>query len=465
MSNILTLAKYVKDSAIIWQKTGISTRVKVLQEIGINLEKNVENIHQCFLSEGLSLNLAKDYTQSLLQASDPKLLEKYSYNLTQWVETNTGGELLIRKADGVVLVFAQAGSPTFNAAPLASILLPGNGVIVVRAPVNDKGIRYIIQEIYQPILHKHGFAKELVSLVTNTYREALVDLSNSQEVSTLISIGTLADNNFVASQANKAGKKVILEHYGRGCMVLWKDADVEKASKSASRAFDFSSRPCFLPKHFLVHENIYDKFLEEFILHTSGYTTIEADKINGTLIPIGRTEPFLALINQATQLGKIVYGGHQVDAQGKKDPTGNYFAPTIITLDAKQCFEEKIKLVDEEIFFPIVPVIKFSGKDTDILEKMVQIIERKPVGLRTSIWTKDLEVMQYFSREINHVGLLKFNIDHSISPSYASFWGSDKGDNHLFWERTSHIQAIDCHHLSKQEIESIFNTLGVTEKK
>lgn len=458
----MLLATQAQLAAKKWEESGLETRLRILQEAGSLLAKNKNKIYEAFYSENLSKTLAKDYAEWIVHAADPNLLKAYAHKMVQWVTSNdSGGELLIRRADGVVLLFAQAGSPTFNVATLFSLLLPGNAVIVVRSPFINQGPKLIIEEILQPVLENNGFSKEVVSLVTEKYREVLKDLMSAKEVKTVLSIGNSQDNSNIAKECSIYGKKVILEHYGRGCLVVWKDAEIDSSIKSALRAFDFSTKPCFLPKHIFVHENIFDKFLEDFIKSLPKYSkTVTADPEEGVLVPVALLNIYEANLKEASHVGQIKYGGYRMDAYGQKDDNGDYVPPTIVSLDSQICLEQSLKCIDEEIFFPLIPIVKFSGTDNTICEDMLKLINRPPVGLRTSIWTKSSSIINYFTKYITNISLLRFNNDHSQSPSYASFWGGGNGDNHLFWEKASHLQAIDCQQLQTQQINSILETLG-----
>lgn len=455
------LAGRVRRAAHSWQQAGIEKRLRVLQEAGAQLGARRSELCEILRAEGMSEDLARDYAEWVIHAGDPALLDSYAANMVRWVKVGRGGELLVRRADGVVLIFAQAGSPTFNAAPIFSILLPGNGAIAVRSPFIDGGVRFIFEQIVQPALQKHGFSKDLVAVFTERYREALQELIETKEVTTVLSIGSNQDNANIAQQCHEQGKKAILEHYGRGCMVVWKDAPVAPAVDSARRAFDLSTRPCFVPKHFLIHHEIFDKFTAALLESMPRYSkTVEGDKVHGVLTPAVQIGGYLAALKEASAVGQVAYGGYQMNAAGQRDETGSFVSPTIVTLNARDCFAQPLQCVHQELFYPLIPVIRFEGEDATIAEQMASLIQTNPVGLRTSVWTSTPSIIEFFAREISMVSLLRFNNDHSVSPVYASFWGGGNGDNHLFWEKTSHQQAIDCSKLSAEEIRTVWAGLG-----
>ena len=462
-NNISTAVSFAKQAAKLWDFAGIKRRLQVLQEIGSYLADEKKNVCNLLLEEGFSQALAEDYFQWIAYAANPNLLENYSRDLVKFVKTSNGKEIFVHRADGVVIIYAQAGSPTFNAGPIFSTLLPGNSVILVRSPMMDKGLRFIVEQVIHPILEKNGFPKHLVTLVTEEYRDALAELISHPDVSDILGIGSNLDNANIQRQAHENNKKVILEHYGRGYLVVWKDAQISSAVKSALRVLDLSGRPCFLPKQFLIHQEVFDKFVGEFLQAIAMHArTIAADKVNGVLSPIMQINSYLEAVNELRQVGQIRCGGYQMDAEGIPDPSGLYASPTVAILEADVCLSRSIQCVDQEILFPLIPLIRFNGDEKDIITKMVKLIQKPPVGLRTSIWTSDLNVIEHFTREIGAISMLRFNSDHSNSPFYASFWGGGNGDNHLFWKKTTHLQAIDCNYLSDEQINSVLKGLGYT---
>jgi acyl-CoA reductase-like NAD-dependent aldehyde dehydrogenase len=456
-----TIVATVKTAARDWATAGLEQRLEVLQAAGAQLLEQRPQLEQALLSEGFSADIARDYAEWILYAGNPKLLAQYANNIVQWVATGNGGELMVRRPDGVIVLYAQAGSAAFNAATLFSMLLVGNGVIIVRAPMADKALRLIVEGALYTALEQHGFSSQLLPIITERYREMLPQLIAAPDVRTLVCIGSAVDNRTFGQQARELGKKLVVEHYGRGCLVVWRDGDVARAVESACRLFDLSAKPCFVPKHFFIHSDIFEQFVAGVLARLPQHAkTIEADKQHGVLSPMPQMKGFFAMLAQAREVGELRAGGYQMAADGTESATGYHIAPTVVTLDAEHCFTSSLKCIDEEIFYPLMPIVRFSGSDDQVLAQMSQLIKREPIGLRASIWSNTSNVIAHFTREIDLVSMLRFNSDHSPAPNYASFWGSSNGDNHLFWERTSHLQAIDCNQLTPTQIQAVLAGLG-----
>lgn len=450
-----------------WERAGLATRLQVLTEAGRELSRRRKELQEGLYADGLSQKLADYYGRWLIQQSSAEHLSRYAEDMTRLHHVEDGGiEVMVRRADGVVLLIAPANSPTMTSAAIFSMLLPGNGLIA-RGPDQSKGLRFVAEEVIGGALERAGFSRDLVRVVTGRSRPILSQYMPRPEVNTVVFFGNSVAGKAVAERGHELGKKVVLELDGSDFMVVWKDADIDKAVESAEHAFDFSTQPCPIPKHLLVHEAVYPRFVRDLRARMPALSvTAEADPVHGNLVPVARPEGFFAAFEEVRPLGKVDGGGYRMDAQGRPDPEGNYVAPTLVELEAETVIDRSLKCFDDEIFFPLIPVVRFSGKDAAIRAEMSSIIDRSPFGLRASVWSEDPEVLRYFAQQLNAVGLLIFNDDHAQSPKYASPWGGPRrsggphGENHLFWEKTSHLQGVRCQGLSFQQAQSVLQGLG-----
>jgi acyl-CoA reductase-like NAD-dependent aldehyde dehydrogenase len=222
-----------------------------------------------------------------------------------------------------------------------------------------------------------------------------------------------------------------------------------------------------VPKHILVHDAVFDHFVEAFVADVPRHSlTVEADRERGVLARLARPDAYRAALEEIRGVGQLRCGGYTMAADGTPDPRGPYAAPTVVTLQADDCRGRPLLCFDEEISYPLIPVVRFEGSDDAIAESMVEMIESSPFGLRLSIWSSSAETLAGFVRDVRSVGLILCNDDHARTPVYASPWGGPKrsggprGESHLFWEQTSHLQAIACERLSPSEVQAIMDLLG-----
>jgi succinate-semialdehyde dehydrogenase/glutarate-semialdehyde dehydrogenase len=455
-----------RGAAAAWSRAGIERRLRVLQQAGEALSARRDQLLAALQADGLSQYLADNWIPWILHQGSARLLEQYARSLVRWVKTGVGGELLVRRPDGVVLVVPPANSPTIQASSLFSILLPGNGVIV-RAPENAPGVRFLVDEVLRPSIERGGFSSQLLTMVVGKSRDVLAQLMPSSDIDTVVFFGNHQAARAVAAEALKHEKKLVLELEGSDHLLVWRDAALEKAVRSACRAWDASAQPCVVPKHFLVHSALYDAFVERLIQALPRFTrTVEADPRAGALIPLARPDQFDAVLAEVRRVGEIRCGGYRMRADGSRDDHGPYAAPTIVTLTAEACSRQSLRCFAEEIFFPLIPVVRCDGTDSQVAAQMCDIVQRSPFGLRVSVWCSDVEWLAHFAGELGGSGLLLFNDDHAQAPRYASPWGGPRrsggphGEHHLFWEKTSRLQAIGCNQLKKEEVLAVLKALG-----
>ncbi len=448
-------AQRVATAASHWHEVSIRERLKVLRRAGALLCENHDQLLDCLRADGLSTHLAEYYGGWIERQGAADLLEHTAAELLR--PTPARDEWLVRRPDGVVALITPGNSPTINTAPLFSMLLAGNGVLM-RAPAHDGGVRLIARDCIGVALSEAGYSPALVEVVTGKTRPLLDAIYASPKIDTIVFFGNAIAGRDVAERGHAAGKKVVLELEGSDCMVVWSDADVGAAVSSAARGYDFSTQPCPIPKHFLVHPAIEAEFVAGLCERAGTLRTVEADPETGPLVPMARPERFDLLSAEAKALGEVALGGYRMDADGQPSATGRYGAPTVVILEvdaaALLAGEHsshpllRSPLFCEEVNVPVLPVVRFVGDDAAIIAAMTRTIDAVPFGLRASMWTDDPAIAARFLREVGDVGLVLINEDHAQHPGYLSPWGGPKrsggphGESHQFWQKTSHLQGV-----------------------
>ncbi|MBA4208281.1 MAG: aldehyde dehydrogenase, partial [Parvibaculum sp.] len=150
----------------------------------------------------------------------------------------------------------------------------------------------------------------------------------------------------------------------------------EAAPKLFQSAFQNSGQVCIAMKRLYVHEKIYDEMCDE--LAAIANNTIIGDGLKqgtqlGPLQNRMQFEKVKELIDDAKKTGKVIAGGDVPDEKGY------FIRPTIV-----RDISDGTRLVDEEQFGPVLPVIKYSDP-----EDAVARANASPYGLGGSIWSND----------------------------------------------------------------------------
>ncbi|OQU94378.1 hypothetical protein CLAIMM_00739 [Cladophialophora immunda] len=180
----------------------------------------------------------------------------------------------------------------------------------------------------------------------------------------------------VMESCSRTLKRVTLELGGKDPAIVLDDVDIaEVASKVATLAFLNSGQICIALKRIFVHEKIIDQFRDEMVKFTRTLQMGEGNQEGVFLGPIQNEmqyEKVKGFFDDITKENWTVAVGGE-NPEGK----GYFITPTIIDRP-----DEKSRIVIEEPFGPIVPLLSFS---TD--EEAVQKANDTLYGLGASIWS------------------------------------------------------------------------------
>lgn len=191
--------------------------------------------------------------------------------------------------------------------------------------------------------------------------------------------GSTATGAKVMAGAAGLLKRITLELGGNDAGIVLGDVDPkETAPKLFQAAFQNNGQVCIAMKRLYVHESIYDEICNE--LAALAEAAVIGDGLEqGTQIgPLQNKMQFdkvKELLEDARATGTIIAGGEVPDQPG-------YFIRPTIVRDVK----DGTRIVDEEQFGPVLPVIKYSDA-----EDTINRVNASDYGLGGSIWSTDLD--------------------------------------------------------------------------
>jgi 1-pyrroline-5-carboxylate dehydrogenase len=192
-------------------------------------------------------------------------------------------------------------------------------------------------------------------------------------------------------------KRTILEMGGKDAIIVDADADIDSAVEGvAQAAFGFQGQKCSACSRAIVDERIYDKFLAQLKTRVEKITVGDpAENANmGAVINEGSMKTILAYIEQGKKDGRLLTGGERVTEAGE----GYFIRPTVIA-----DIPAGSKLEQEEIFGPVLAVIKARGFDN-----AMEIANDTEFGLTGAIYTKSRDKIDRAKSEF-YVGNLYIN--------------------------------------------------------
>ncbi len=218
----------------------------------------------------------------------------------------------------------------------------------------------------------------------------------------------------IMRMASDTVKKVTLELGGKSANIILDDADMELAVEGACfGTFFHQGQICESGTRVLVQAKVYDQFLEKMKKRA------EALRVGYQLDPSSHLGPLvskqqLATVERYVKIGKdegakLVTGGKRVEVPGI--PGGYYYAPTIFGN-----VNNKMRIAQEEIFGPVVCVIKY---DSD--EEAVAIANDSIYGLGGGVFSSNQARAERVARGIR-TGTVWINNYH-IFADYCPFGG------------------------------------------
>ena len=284
--------------------------------------------------------------------------------------------------------------------PLAGVITgitpfnhPLNQVIHKVAPAVATGNRIVVKPsektpltsfLLADILYEAGLPPPMLSVLTGDPREIADELLTHPDVDLVTFTGGVAIGKHIAARA--VYKRQVLELGGNDPLIVMDDADLDEAAAlAASGSYRNSGQRCTAVKRILVHERVADPFIEKLLAATARV------KYGDPLDP-------------ATDMGTVIDEAAAIEfeqrvieavAQGARLLTGNLRRGALYSPTVLDRVRPEMRLVREETFGPVSPVIRFSDVD-----EAIRIANGTAYGLSSAVCTQRLDHITRFVSEL-----------------------------------------------------------------
>ena len=386
-----------------WRALGYAARAGYIARYAAALEANQEPLARLLTQEQ-----GKPLAQSREEIARAAAL---SVGMTK-IEIRT--EVILDNAEryielryqplGVAGIITPWNAPVNLAAgPLTSALYTGNCAIVKPSPftpLTTLRIGEILRDILPAgVINVLAGGDELGALLTA-----------HPGIDKISFTGSVATGKKVMASAAGTLKRVTLELGGNDAAIVLEDVDVaDVARKLFFAATVNSGQVCMAVKRIYAHERIYDALCAALISEAGKAKLGDGLDPTTTLGPIQNRRQFERVCELRTDAGQH---GQLSPAQSQPAGGGYFIAPTVVTGLA-----ETDRLVAEEQFGPVFPVLKFSD-----VEDAIARANHTRFGLAGSVWSRDIARAQAIAGRLE-VGTAWVN-QHRATMANVPFGGA-----------------------------------------
>ena len=223
--------------------------------------------------------------------------------------------------------------------------------------------------------------------------------------------GSTATGKKIMEGASGDLKRITLELGGNDASIVLPDADVEKVAEQLFwSSFSNAGQVCIAAKRIYIHEDIYDDLSKAIADYAKGVTVGDGSQQGTGVGPIQNRKQFervCELIQDAKDNGYSFLTG------GDTDPSGTGYYVPITILDNPP---EDARIVAEEQFGPVMPLMKFESVD-----EVIERANNSEYGLAGAVWTKDTDKGVEIAEQLE-TGTVWINEFMQLSP-FAPFGG------------------------------------------
>ena len=380
-----------------WSKTDVEERKALVLKIADVIEANATELVQLLTKEQ-----GKPLEAATVEVYGMAAFCRYFTSLDLPVEVLEDSDArrveVHRNPLGVVGAIVPWNFPLLLMAfKLPPALIAGNTMVIKPAPTTPLSTLRLAELISEIV------PAGVVNFITDA-NDLGAPMTAHPDVRKISFTGSTETGAKVMAGAAGLLKRITLELGGNDAGIVLDDVNPkEAAQKLFDSAFQNSGQVCIAMKRLYVHENIYDEVCEE--LATIANDTIIGDgSEQGTKLgPLNNKMQYdkvKALIEDAKQDGNVIAGGEFPDKPG-------YFIRPTIVRDIK----EGSRLVDEEQFGPVLPVMSFADES-----EAVARANSSPWGLGGSVWSANPE-RAYALAEQMDAGTVWINKHAELDPT------------------------------------------------
>ena len=357
-----------------FRKTSFADRAKWMLKAGEILEAQ-----KAELGRLMTLEMGKTLSSAVAEAAKcATACQYYAENAAKFVadeviETSATKSYIHYQPVGIVLAVMPWNFPFWQVFRFIAPGLMAGNVGLLKHASNVPQCALKIEEIILRAGFPAGVFQTLligasqVDRILNDPRVAAATLTGSEQAGIQVGVS-----------AAKRIKKVVLELGGSDPFIVMPSANIGEAASTAVKARVINNgQSCIAAKRFIVHEQIADKFEEEFVSRMQALKLGDPFDEKTDVGPLATPD---AVKDLDADVQKTLHAGAKLLAGGKPvNGPGNFYLPTVLTNIPKESPAYR-----EEFFGPVASIFRVKN-----LDEAIAIANDSRFGLGASAWTND----------------------------------------------------------------------------
>lgn len=320
--------------------------------------------------------------------------EEGKRNFGEWISSQESKSVVIKQPIGVAALITPWNFPVDLLAWKIGPALAAGCTVVAKPP----SVAPLAASALVMAVNDAGAPPGVVNVVTGPGSVVGAELVENPISRKIAFTGETSTGKWIMEQAAKHIKRVSLELGGQSPFIICQDADIDKAANAcAQRAFSNMGQICISVNRIYAAEDIAEEFTSKLVGMAERLKIGNGLDPNTDLGPMSgdaQREKTKEHINNALDKGaSLLYGGHE--PEGEAYSRGFFFLPTVLSNAS-----HSMKIMREETFGPVAPVMKFKG-----LNEAIRLANDTQYGLAAYAYTESLKTAIYLAERLESGGI------------------------------------------------------------
>ncbi len=343
-----------------WSKLSLAERTKWMMKLREEVLKNDDLLRKAVVMEmGKSYDAAWEDIESIVNALEfyPGAMRNMHDEIIPDLE-NTHRHKMVNQPAGVAVAYLAWNFPLLNVGYKIGPALAAGCSLIIKPSGLTPLSAYVLGEIMASI----DFPAGVVNFICGPIEDVAQTLTTSKVTKVITMIGSTASGRKVMADSTTSVKHVSMELGGNAPFIVCADADLDLATNiGIALKYGNCGQICVSPNRFLIHESVYDQFLQMFVEKAKKVKVgfgLDTKPDMGPLVTLRDRDRIFKMVQDDIASGAKLECGGGIPAGME---VGNFIEPTVISglTTTMRCFRE-------EIFGPVAAMMKFATIDEAI---------------------------------------------------------------------------------------------------